>query len=614
MDGDVMEWPPLKSDKSTAIDEITTILEYSKLKNYLRGRPKEKEQALKYIKEIRSDFSHRFTSNVRKLLDVVLRTLYDGINFNLPPSMNFKKFCLENNVILVPNHQSHADYVLLNYLLYKSYGISIYVAGGENLNIFPLGGIFRKCGCFFIRRTFYHNPLYKLTLEAYLSFLLIRRVPIEFFFEGGRSRTGRILPPRFGLYQMIIEAHKNLPSDSDSNSDIKKDLYFIPVSIVHEYVPEQRSLAQELRGKKKKRESTGQILKIFKIFSYQFGNIHITLGDPVSPPPEEDTHKATQKLAFECFRIVGKNMSVTPTSLLALILLDEPVGALKWDDIINRGKAIIDYCETFSIPYVSSLSPGRPGVFKKNLGRTLDILIGNGKINVIGKRTQQHVFYSIKEDSRIELLYFKNTILHHFLVPWVVNLAGVGLFNGRVNTISDLKNLFLRHRDQLKYEFYLPTVEEFLFLSLKIISLATNHRIKTLDDCMVMSHKDIFAIASKSGMFARVCSYISEGHYLSALAIKELKNQKLVPFKRDQLLKKASELYRVQVKTDRFIRYPEGCSTPVMDNSIKYFENQNIITWKESTFRLSNSQKLNLMIENYENSLKDQLSFNIQPQ
>lgn len=171
------------------------VLGYPKLKERIESREnpkKEREKAIKNLEEIRSEFSSRTIKSFLKFLDATLPKLYDDINFNGLNS-NIVELMKDKCVVLVPNHQSHADYLAINYIFYKNYQVPLYVAGGVNLNIFPIGTLFRRSGCFFIRRSFASDITYKLTLEAYLYYLLKMGRPIEFFFEGGRSRTGSII-------------------------------------------------------------------------------------------------------------------------------------------------------------------------------------------------------------------------------------------------------------------------------------------------------------------------------------------------------------------------------------------------------------------------------------
>ena len=142
---------------------------------------------------------------------------------------------------------------------------------------------------------------------------------------------------------MLIESHAAVPPEK------RKKLLFIPVSIVHEYVPEQKALAQELEGEKKKKENFLQVFKVLRLFSRQFGNVHINLGSPVEAPMLDqeqigDKRSLTQGLAFNCFRAVGKNFLVTPTALLSLVLLEDPSGGLKWNDIIHKCFFIVEFC------------------------------------------------------------------------------------------------------------------------------------------------------------------------------------------------------------------------------------------------------------------------------
>jgi glycerol-3-phosphate O-acyltransferase len=583
------------------------VLSYPKLKERIESREDskaEREKAIKNLHEIRAEFSKTYIKSFQKLLDNTLPKLYDGINFS-ENGVDFKKLVKENSVVLVPNHQSHADYVAINYMVFKKYGFPLYVAGGNNLNIFPIGKLFRKSGCFFIRRSFANDVLYKLTLESYLFYLLMEQKPIEFFFEGGRSRTGKLLSPRYGLYQMLLEAHSHLPEEK------KKDLVFVPVSIVHEYVPEQKSLAKELHGAKKKKESSGQLLGLVKLFSYQFGSVHINLGNPVisKKTTEESLKSDVQDLAFECFRTVGANMSVTPSSVLGLILLDEPGGALEWSDIFSKAKSLIDFCESFGIPYTDSMKDGK---LEDSLGRALDIMIGNKKIDVIGKSTRKHTFYAIRDEFRQETLYFKNTILHHFLIPWVINYAWINLFSGRIEKVSDLKKLFLDHRRLLKHEFYLPKIKDFMSNSYNMISTIVGREISTLEECLELSHKELYAIASELSVFSRSFNYIIEAYYTSALALKNLHLLKGEEgFKNDDYVRSFKETHAEEASLGIIIKFPESNSDPLTKSSFKYFQHEGIVENDAGVIKVAKIEVLEENIANFENLLLELRKFNL---
>lgn len=578
------------------------VLSYPKLSERVSNRPEDREKALKNLKEIRAELSLPFLITFKKFLDTTLYQLYDGINFN-DNNIDIPSLLKTNNVVLVPNHQSHADYVAINYVYFKKYNSPLFVAGGNNLNIFPIGPLFRRSGCFFIRRTFANDIIYKLTLEAYLYYMLYKGNPIEFFFEGGRSRTGKLLPPRYGLYQMLIEANHQLPQDR------KKDLMFIPVSIAHEYVPEQKSLIKELEGAKKKKESAAQVFGLVSLFSYQFGNVHINLGNPVViKKMEEDLKSQTQKLAFDCFLEVGRNMHVTPTSLLAMILLDEPSGALKWAEILAKAKHIIQFCQNYQIPITESLKSEN---YEKTLERSIDILIGNKKVDAIGNATGKVVFYTIKDDSRKEILYFKNTILHHFLAPWIVHMAWMNLFSGHIKNVDDLKKFFIHQRRQLTHEFYLPTVKEFFQGALKIISDAINREVLSLEECMELSHKELYLILASVSPFARSCNYLLEAYYLCGMTLKELDREFPDGFKMDQYTKRYKEIFEEEKKLQRIIKYPESYSVPLSKSSLEYYSHAKLVENKQGLYRVTEVSALTELVAKLESDLLSQMTLKL---
>lgn len=585
------------------------VLGYHKLDARISSRDdsrKERDKALKNLAMIRAEFSPTAIKTFQKLLDTTMKKVYDKINFD-DSLVDINSLLKNHSVVLVPNHQSHADYLAINYVFYQNYKTPLYVAGGDNLNIFPIGTLFRKSGCFFIKRSFASDINYKLTLEAYLYYLLKMGRPVEFFFEGGRSRTGKLLSPRFGLYNMLLEAHKQVAKET------KKKLIFIPVSIAHEYVPEQKSLARELGGGKKKKESATQILGLVKMFAYQFGSIHIKLGHPVEVDSIDlnsedlDLKKYTQDIAFKCFREVGRNMMVTPTSLLALVLLDEPSGAMLWQDIIRKARAISEYCQKFDIPCSESLR----GELEPCMERAMDILIGNKRISVIGREQQGHLYYSIKEECRQEILYFKNTILHHFLLPSIIGGAWINLFSGRLKDENELKKFFFSQRAQLKHEFYLPTMNEFVVKGLHIVSKTVGREIMDYQELVNLGHEDLYTIASKIGIFTRGLSYIYEAYYVSAVSLSELQLNNPHGFKAELYYKKFKEIHESEKSLGRIIRYPESHSVPLYKSALKYFVHDGHVVNESGILRVPDRDKLNQYIKKIEKDLNDQLTLNI---
>jgi glycerol-3-phosphate O-acyltransferase len=380
---------------------------------------------------------------------------------------------------------------------------------------------------------------------------------------------------------------------------------FIPVSIAHEYVPEQKSLIKESEGGKKKKESPAQVFGLVTLFSYRFGNIHINLGNPlIVDTLSENLKSQTQKLAFDCFIEVGKNMRVTPTSMISMILLDEPSGALKWEEILAKAQHMILFCNKFNIPITDSMNLSN---YEKTLGRTIDILIGNKKVDAIGNTTGKVVFYSIKEEARKEILYFKNTILHHFLVPWIVHMAWMNLFSGHINNVEDLKKFFASQRRQLIHEFYLPTVREFLQKALDIISDSIGRQVTGLEECMNLSHKELYQILKSVAPFARSCNYLIEAYYICGLTLKDLHRELPNGFKMDQYTKRYKEIFEEEKKLQRLIRYPESYSVPLSKSSLEYYIHSKLVDKDGGLYKVSDSSKLAEASGRFESELQSLL-------
>ncbi len=231
---------------------------------------KAQQNAVILMEEIASNFSYE----VVRLSDLVLswtwRRLYAGINVTNVDCV--RQLAQDGHeIIYVPCHRSHIDYLILSYVLYNQGLAPPHIAAGINLNFWPAGPIFRRLGAFFIRRTFKGNKLYSTVFREYLGELFTRGYSVEYFIEGGRSRTGRLLRPKTGTLSMTIQAMLR---------GGVRPITLVPIYIGYEHVIEASTYAKELRGTIKKKEGLLQLLRSLGRLR-NLGQVHINFGDPL---------------------------------------------------------------------------------------------------------------------------------------------------------------------------------------------------------------------------------------------------------------------------------------------------------------------------------------------
>ncbi|MCL9783574.1 glycerol-3-phosphate 1-O-acyltransferase PlsB [Vibrio sp. S4M6] len=232
---------------------------------------KSEKEARKILDEIAADFSYSLVKKGERLLRWLWNRIYQGIQVNNASTV--RRLAQEGHeIVYVPCHRSHMDYLLLSYVLYKEGMVPPHIAAGINLNFFPAGPIFRKGGAFFLRRSFKGNKLYSTIFREYLAELFSKGYSVEFFSEGGRSRTGRLLEAKTGMLAMTIQAMlRGLP----------RPVTLVPVYIGYEHVMEVSSYAKELRGKNKEKENVGLVLKTIKKLR-NFGQGYVNFGEPIA--------------------------------------------------------------------------------------------------------------------------------------------------------------------------------------------------------------------------------------------------------------------------------------------------------------------------------------------
>lgn len=228
------------------------------------------KNAIALIEEIAANFSYEAIRLSDRILSWTWNRLYQGLHVR--NAERVRQLAEDGHeIVYVPCHRSHMDYLLLSYLLYHQGLVPPHIAAGINLNFWPAGPIFRRLGAFFIRRTFKGNKFYSTIFREYLSELFTRGYSVEYFIEGGRSRTGRLLGPKTGTLTMTIQAMLRGGN---------RPITLVPIYVGYEHVMEVATYAKELRGAVKEKEGLWQMLRGLRKLR-NLGQGYVNFGDPL---------------------------------------------------------------------------------------------------------------------------------------------------------------------------------------------------------------------------------------------------------------------------------------------------------------------------------------------
>ena len=297
--------------------------------------------ARQYAREIAADYSYPFVRIADILLTWFWNRIYRGVN--VKHFRAFREASPGHEIVYVPCHRSHIDYLLLSYLLHYRGFVPPHIAAGVNLNMPLIGPLLRRGGAFFLRRTFRAQPLYAAIFNQYVSLILSRGVSLEYFIEGTRSRTGRLLPPRAGMLSITVRAflrYRNRP------------VLFQPVYIGYERLAEGNSYISELSGQQKKAESLSDLRNVINILRKNYGEVTVSFAEPVLLSERLETHAPgwelqdyamdskpewlphlVDDLAERILVNINRSAHLNPVNLLAVALLASRKHALDEDDL-----------------------------------------------------------------------------------------------------------------------------------------------------------------------------------------------------------------------------------------------------------------------------------------
>jgi glycerol-3-phosphate O-acyltransferase len=425
------------------------------------GRPRADvgREAARDLKEIAATHSPYVIDLIAELIRVLYSRGYSAIHYDRGELARIYQLAQRHPVVFLPSHKSNLDHLVLQSALHENGHPPNHTAGGINMNFFPMGPLFRRSGVFFIRRTFKDDAVYKFVLRHYIDYLIEKRFPLEWYIEGGRSRSGKLLPPRFGLLAYVVDAYRRGKSE---------DVHLIPVAIAYDQIQDVGDYTAEQRGAAKQRESFGWFLRVVRNLRRRYGAIHLRFGEPVSlaqvmgpsnpdaEPNADEQNLALQKLAFEVSVRINRVTPVTPTSLVTLALLGRGDRAQSVDEVVIALKNLMYNVRGRNLPTAGDLDLDEP----EGVRRALDRLVENGVLTCFAGGFEP--VYAIGRDQHLTAAYYRNTIAHFFVNGAIAELA---LLRAAEDDVQDFRDEFwaaaLRLRDLLKFEFFFAERERF---------------------------------------------------------------------------------------------------------------------------------------------------------
>jgi glycerol-3-phosphate O-acyltransferase len=401
-------------------------------------------EAAGYLREMAASSSRLAIDTWEQLVHFALRG--HSVDVDLAGLERLRALGRRQALVFLPSHRSYVDPLVLRTALHEHGFAPNHVLGGVNVAFWPIGPLARRSGYVFIRRSIKDNPVYKLTLREYVGYLVRKRFNLEWYIEGGRTRTGKLRPPRLGLLAYLVEAVMEGGAD---------DVQLVPTSIVYEHLPEVGAMAAEGAGGDKKAESLGWFVRYLRQQGNTHSVVHLRFGEPLSLREGMATSsngragRAVEKLAFEVLHRINRATPVTAPSLVTLALLGAEDRALTLDEVCASVAPLAAYAERRGLPTTAGATDTAPRAVR----RALEALQRQGLADRFAEGVEP--VWRVMPSRHVEAAFYRNGIAHFFVNRSIVELITVHAVEERMpDPVGCAWEEALRLRDLLKFEFF----------------------------------------------------------------------------------------------------------------------------------------------------------------
>ncbi len=411
----------------------------------------------RYLKEIAAVHSPNVIDIVNGITTRVIEAAHHDIDYSEADLRSIYRAAEKDPIIFLPSHKSNFDHLVFQHVLYENELPLNHTAGGTNLNFFLIGPLLRRSGIFFIRREFRTNEPYKFVLRQYLDYLLEKRFALEWYIEGGRSRSGKLREPKLGLLAYVVDAYQR---------GITNDAILVPVSIAYDQITDVGSYADEQSGGKKQQESFAWALRFISSLRRQNGRIYVRFGEPLALSDRIGRNEdltvgegrlVLPKIAFEISTRINDATPITAISLVTLALLSEVNHGLNVAETADCLAPFMEFVDERDLPITDDL----PFESLAGVEAALEALVGSDVVERTDGLTE--TVYSIGDGKHLAAAYYRNTIIHFFVNAGITELAlGVCSLRGKDLTVESVVAQALEIRDLLKFEFFFSSTDEFV--------------------------------------------------------------------------------------------------------------------------------------------------------
>ena len=553
------------------------ILTKERLQNFMEHHSKTRNIPLQKVQKEASDFLDEIAADYNvlviklgsALLSWFLKAMFEGVTINEDGLKRVKSMSQKGPVIFIPCHKSHIDYLILSYLLYNNNMPCPHIAAGKNLSFWPMGPLFRRGGAFFIRRTFKGAVLYSKVFSEYIYNLLSEGFNIEFFIEGGRSRTGKMILPKLGLLSILLNAFKNGACE---------DLIFSPIFIGYDRVLEESSYLHEIEGKEKQPENFRQVIKARKFLKKRYGRIYIQFhepisfkeillqyGTPIEDMPSKDFNILCRNLGHRIINAINSISVVTPHALVAAVVMNCGKKSFTFDHLMSHIETYMNYLLSQKVKLADTLLMDQ----LNTLEHVLDTYVQRKFIDKVSENPEALLtaaLFKVNENKRPNLEYYKNNCIS-FFVPAAITAIAILAKDAFQFSATDLHDDYKFLQYFFKYEFAYDvdkTPEYFVRKNLKAF----------IDDAVLMPHPklpDTYNLTSsgfrKLQLFSRFLKPYFESYWI---VLNFLMKNSQNSMKAKERLKKIETIGNRMYKSKEIER-KESLSVINYSNGIEFF-------------------------------------------